>query len=189
MNRFSFLCLASAVVLAGCTSVSTTHDFNESFNFSTLKTFAWQHDPQPLTGNPKIDNDLNDKRIRDAVENDLLAKGFIKADKADADCWVAYFMNYQQRINGSGSTISFGLGTGSAGRAGGVGWSSGGTISDYEEAQLMIDIINPADNEMIWRGQGERTAYNSSKPEKITSAVNDAVARILKKFPPKQKAH
>ncbi|MDF7806640.1 DUF4136 domain-containing protein [Pontiellaceae bacterium B12219] len=189
MNRYSFLCLASAAVLTGCSSVSTTRDFDESFNFSTLKTFAWQHGSQPLTGNPKIDNDLNDKRIRDAVETNLRAKGFVKVDKAEADCRVAYFMNFQQRIDGSGSTISFGLGTGSVGRAGGVGWSSGNTISDYEEAQLIIDIINPADNEMIWRGQGERRAYSSSNPEKITDAVNDAVTRILKKFPPKQKAH
>ncbi|MDF7799760.1 DUF4136 domain-containing protein [Pontiellaceae bacterium B1224] len=185
MNRFSFLYLAAAGVLSGCTSVSTTRDFDESFNFSTLKSFAWQHVPQPQTGNPKIDNDLNDKRIRSAVERDLIAKGFVKVDKADADCWVAYFMDYQQRIDGSGSAVSFGMGVGSAGRAGSVGWSSNSTISDYEEAQLMIDIINPADDEMIWRGRGERRAYNSSDPEKITSVVNDAVTRILKKFPPK----
>jgi hypothetical protein len=186
MNRFSFLCLAAVGLLTGCSSVSTTRDFDESFNFSALKTFAWQHAEQPLTGNPKIDNDLNDKRIRAAVEQDLIAKGFVKVDKADADFWVAYFMNFQQRIDGSGSTISFGLGTGSGGRAGGVGWSSGSTISDYEEAQLMIDILNPANQQMIWRGQGERRAYSGSNPEKITSLVNDAVVRILKKFPPKQ---
>lgn len=187
MNRTSFLCLLAAGVLSGCSSVSVNRDFDASYDFSKLKTVAWKHDVQPQTGVPKIDNDLNDKRIRAAVENDLRAKGFQWVEKSEADCLVAYFMDFQQRIDGSGSTVSFGIGTGSAGRAGGVGWSSGGTISDYEEAQLMIDILNPANEEMIWRGQGRRRASGSSSPEKITATVNEAVTRILKKFPPKQK--
>jgi len=85
--------------------------------------------------------------------------------------------------------MSVGVGRSSYGRAGSVGWSSGGTISDYEEAQLMIDILNPENEEMIWRGRGHRRASGSSSPEKIAATVNDAVTRILKKFPPKQKKH
>lgn len=185
MNRTSFICLIGASVLAGCSSVSVNRDFDSTFDFSQLKTYAWQHEEQPETGVPKIDNDLNDKRIRAAVEQDLAVKGFKKVDKADADCWIAYFMDFQQRIDGSGSSVSFGMGTGSAGRAGGVGWSSGGTVSDYEEAQLMIDILNPESEEMIWRGQGRRRTSSRSSPEKMTATVNDAVTRILKKFPPK----
>lgn len=187
MNRTSFLCLIAAGFLSGCSSVSVNRDFDSTFDFSQLKTYAWQHEMQPETGVPKIDNDLNDKRIRTAVEQDLALKGFQKVDQAAADFKVAYFMDFQQRIDGSGSSVSFGMGTGSAGRAGGVGWSSGGTISDYEEAQLMIDILNPENEEMIWRGRGRRRASSSSSPEKITATVNDAVTRILKKFPPKQK--
>lgn len=120
-----------------------------------------------------------------AVEQGLALKNFKKVDKVDADFHVAYFMNFQQRIDGRGSSVSFGMGAGSAGRAGGVGWSSGGTISEYEEEQLMIDIINPNNEEMIWRGQGRYRAASSSIPEKITATLNDAVSRILKNFPPK----
>jgi len=96
-------------------------------------------------------------------------------------------MDFQQRIDDRGSSMSVGVGRSSYGRAGSVGWSSGGMISDYEEAQLMIDILNPENEEMVWRGWGRRRASDSSNPEKITATVNDAVTRILKKFPPKQK--
>ena len=189
MNRTSFLCLAAAVLLSGCSSVSVKRDYDESFDFSALKTYAWKHDVQPETGVPRIDNDLNDRRIRAAVNEDLQAKGFILADdKAAAHFHVEYFMEFQQRIDSTGGTVSFGVGRSVGSSTGaGLGWSSGGTISDYEEAQLTIDIIDPAAERTIWRGRGKRRSSSSSNPEKITKQTRDAVTRILKKFPPKQK--
>lgn len=187
MTRYSFICLSMVGALAGCSSVSVDRDYDAAFDFSSLKTYAWQHEEQPETGVPKIDNDLNDNRIRKAIEADLNGKGIQQVEKSEADFLMAYFMDFQQRIDGSGSTVSFGVGQSSAGRAGSVGWNSGSTISDYEEAQLMIDILDPESEETIWRGRGRRRSSGSSKPEKITERVNDAVTRILKKFPPKQK--
>jgi hypothetical protein len=186
MNKRMFLFSGSAVFLAGCSSVSVNRDYDSTFNFSALKTYAWQHDVQPETGNPRLDNDLNDRRIRSAVERELQAKGFVKADKSKADFLIAYFMDYQQRIDSSSGSFSVGMGRSSYGRAGSVGYNTGGSVSDYEEAQLTIDFINPADEQMIWRGRGRRRASSSSKPEKITERTNDAVMRILKKFPPKK---
>lgn len=188
MTRYSFLCLAGAGLLTGCSSVSVNRDFDSSFDFSKLKTYAWKHDQQPETGVPRIDNDLNDKRIRAAVDRELRAKGFVRVeDKATASFHVEYFMDFQQRIDSSGGSVSVGVGRTSASRAGSVGWSSGSTVSDYEEAQLTIDILNPATDSTIWRGRGRRRTSSSTNPEKITKRTNDAVNRILKKFPPKQK--
>ena len=186
MNKRTFL-LSSVAVLSGCSSVSVNRDYDSSFDFKSLKTYAWQHDVQPETGVPRIDNDLNDQRIRGAVDADLALKGFKKVGKVDADFQVTYFMDFQRRINGSGSSVSLGVGRSSYGRRSSVGYSSGGSISDYEEGQLTIDLLNPADEKMIWRGRGRRRSSSSDHPEKITARVNDMVIRILKKFPPKQK--
>ena len=186
MNKRTFLFSGSAVLLAGCSSVSVNHDYDSTFNFSSLKTFAWQNDVQPETGNPRLDNDLNDQRVRAAIEVELRVKGFVKAEKEVADVLVAYFLDYKQRIDSSSGSFSVGMGKSSYGRAGSVGYSSGGTVSDYDEAQLTIDLINPASDQMIWRGRGRRRATSTSKPEKLTALTNDAVNRILKKFPPKK---
>ncbi|MDF7824000.1 DUF4136 domain-containing protein [Pontiellaceae bacterium B12227] len=187
MNKRTFLISSSAAVLSGCSSVSVNRDYDASFDFKSLKTYAWQHDMQPETGVPRIDNDLNDRRIRNAVDADLASKGFKKVEKNEADFHVAYFMDFQQRIDGSGGSLSFGVGRSSYGRGSSIGYSTGGTISDYEEGQLTIDILNPSDEQTIWRGRGRRRTSSSDNPEKITARVNDAVMRILKKFPPKQK--
>ncbi len=186
MKRTFFLMTLAATVLSGCSSVVVTHDYDVSADFSLLKTFAWQHADQPQTGNPRLDNDLIDERIRMAVNADFLAKGFRLVDQADADFHVAYFVDYKQRVGSSGGSMSVGVGRGGAGRYGGVGYSSASTVSDYEEGSLTIDIINPSDGKNFWRGVGRRTSYASSDPKKITKIVNQSVASILKKFPPKK---
>lgn len=167
--------------LAGCSSISVSRDYDTTADFSGLKTFAWQHAEQPETGDQRIDNDLHDERIRKAVDEALSAKGFHRTDLADADFLVAYFMEYQRKL--SSGSVSVGLGGGSYGRHGGVGYSTG--VSEYDQTSLTIDLIDPAREKMIWRGVGSRSAYEGSSPEKTTGIVNASVAKILKKFPPK----
>lgn len=177
------LCFAaSALLLAGCSSVSVTRDYDASADFSILKTFAWQHATQPEIGNPRIDNDLMDERVRRAVDVQLAEKGFKAVPKEEADFLVAYFVDYKQRIGGS--SVSMSAGRGSYGRYGGVGYSS--SVSDYEEGYLTIDIIDPASEKNVWRGVGRRTTYEGSSPEKMTKIINTSVSSILAKFPPKK---
>lgn len=173
----------SVGLLTGCSSVSVNRDYDTRINFSNLKTFAWQHAEQPETGDPRIDNDLNDERIRAAVNATLTAKGFHSAERANADFLVAYFVEHQRTL--SSGSVSVGMGRSSYGRHGGVGYSTG--VSEYDQAILTIDMLNPTDEKMIWRGAGTRATYEGSSPEKSTKIVKEAVLKILKKFPPKQK--
>jgi hypothetical protein len=182
MTRLYILGAAALTIFTGCSSVNVSRDYDVSTDFSKLKTFAWQHEEQPQTGNPRIDNDLIDERVRAAVNAELAGKGFRKVDKAGADFHVAYFVEYKQRIGGG--SVSVGLGGGSYGRHGGVGYNTG--VSDYEEGHLTLDIIDPSDGRNFWRGVGRRTSYDNSNPKKTTKVVNSAVAAILKKFPPKK---
>ncbi|MEN7973085.1 MAG: DUF4136 domain-containing protein [Verrucomicrobiota bacterium] len=174
------LLVVFAGVFAGCSSISVRRDYDTSADFSGLKKFAWQYAEQPETGDPRIDNDLIDARIRRAVDETLEAKGFQSSDAANADFLVVYFVEYKRRLN-SGS-ISFGLGGGRAGRHGGVGYDTG--VSEYDQASLTIDMIDPVGKKMIWRGVGDRSAYDGSSPEKMTKIINASVAKILKGFPP-----
>ena len=176
------LLAVSVGLLAGCSSVSVSRDYDTSADFSSLKTFAWQHAEQPQTGDPRIDNDLHDERVRRAVNQTLMAKGFQSADRADADFLVAYYVEYKRKLNSS--SVSVGMGKSSYGRHGGVGYSTG--ASEYDQSNLIIDVMGPADEKMVWRGVGTRAAYDGSSPEKMTKIVNGMVAKILKKFPPKK---
>jgi hypothetical protein len=182
MNKNVFFFAGSLILLAGCSSVTVSRDYDSSLDFSSLKTFAWQHDEQPKVGASRIDNDLLDERIRTATEDLLSKKGFQRVDRAEADFLIVYHRDYRSRL--SGSSFSAGVGGGSYGRHGGVGYSS--DISEYDQAILTIDMLNPQDENLIWRGVGTRIAYNGSSPKKMTKLVNEWVAKILKKFPPKK---
>jgi hypothetical protein len=179
------LLISCAVILAGCSSVSVSRDYDKAVDFTGIKTYAWQHAEQPQTGNPRIDDDLIDGRIRNAVEANLKLKDFQLVDADKADVLVVYFIGFRQRITSSGGSMSVGMSRSSAGRAGGVGLSSGSEVSDFEEAHLTIDIVDRESDRTIWRGTGTRRTSSSTNPQKITDRVNDAVQRILKRFPPK----
>ena len=172
---------AAAALLTGCSSTSVRRDYDTSTDFSSLKTYAWQHAEQPQTGDPRIDNDLRDERVRQAVDRTLAAKGFRPAERDAADFLVAYYVEYQRKLNSS--SVSVGMGRSSYGRYGGMGYSTG--VSEYEQANLIIDIIDPDGDKTIWRGVGSRTAYSGSSPKKMTKIANESVAKILKKFPPR----
>jgi len=175
------LLAVSVGLLAGCSSVSVNRDYDTSVDFSNLRTFAWQFEQQPETGDPQIDNDLNDERIRRAIAENLSIKGFRSVDREEADVLVAYYVDHKRKL--SSGSVSVGMGRGSYGRHGGVGYSTG--VSEYDQAILTIDILSPTDEKMIWRGVGSRSAYDGSSPAKATKIVNKSVSKILKKFPPK----
>lgn len=179
MNKWILL-MFFAGVFSGCSSVSVNRDFDDSVDFPTLKTFAWQHVEQPKTKDSRIDNDLNDERIRNAVNTMLAAKAFRSVDRADADFLVAYFVDYQRKL--SSGSVSIGMGRGSYGRHGGVGYSSG--ISESDQLILTLDILDPVDGKMIWRGVGTRSVYEGSNSAKSIKNINGLVEKILKVFPP-----
>lgn len=184
MKRSFFLCCTVSILVVGCSSVSVNRDYDPSADFSTLKTYTWRNAVQPETGNPRLDNDLMDSRIRNAVEANLNAKGFQKLETGDADFLVEYFIGFRSRITSSGGSVSMGMSRGSAGRAGSIGVSSGSNVREVDEAHLTIDILDSGSERTIWRGVGSRTTSSSTNQQKITDRVNDAVKRILAKFPP-----
>ncbi len=180
MIRF-LLTLATVVLISGCSSVSVQRDYDTSIDFSMLKTYAWKYATQPKTGNPQIDNDLQDKRIRTAINAILEVKGFAPAEPDRADVLVAYYMESKRRI--SGDTWVFGFGTGLYDGFGGIGYNT--SISDYDEGYLTIDVIGGTSGKTIWRGVGRRATYEDPDPEKGAEIIHSAVAKILADFPPK----
>ena len=57
MKKLLFLVFLPAL-LAGCSSVSVSRDYDTNRDFTALQRYAWQHAEQPQTGDPRIDNDL-----------------------------------------------------------------------------------------------------------------------------------
>ncbi len=174
---------ALALLLFGCSSVTVSQDYEIGTDFSRYRTFDWVSAEQPRTGDIRVDNSLLDARIRNAVEQTLIAKGYRKQTDSRPDMLVAYHLAIRSRIEGD--TFHSGFGYGRYPYWGGAGFET--TIQQYDEGMLIIDIGDAAENRLIWRGTGTRRVTEKTTPEKSIRIVNQTVTDILSQFPPQPK--
>lgn len=182
--------IVMAALVAGCSSIETSYDFDPKADFAGLKTYQWLDKPQKLTGDPRIDgNTILANRIHEAVNTELAARGFRKVS-SDPDFLVAYHVSLDKRRSVQTLNSYYGYGP---------GWSYGYGASyrpgywagapetyayEYEEGTLILDIVNPANKELIWRGSAQDEVNFKSTPEKDQTQLNEAVHQMLEKFPP-----
>ena len=66
------------------------------------------------------------------------------------------------------------------------GWGGPQTyVRDYDEGTLLIDVIDPATMQLLWRGSGTGVVDPQASPEKREQRINEAVEQILADFPPR----
>lgn len=173
--------------LWGCSGFQVSQDYDLSRDFSPLKTYAWQSESQPKTGDIRIDNSLLDARIRSAIDDSLSKKGYHQIDQGQPDFHVAYTHQISSKIDSSNVTFGFGFGGGGGGTFSGIGVDSGGRVREYDESLWVIDLIDPSTGDLLWRGMGTTPVDQHANPEKSVKKINEGVEKILSQFPPQPK--
>ncbi len=186
INRLALLFLL--MLAAGCSTMQVNTDFDPAADFSTLRTYKWMPGPQKTTGDPRLDNEILEKRIRTAVDEQLMARGYRKQSTGAPDFMVAYHVALRRKLAVSTMNSYYGY------RAD-WGWSYGagaGAIGaesytyEYEEGSLVIDIVAADTRRLIWRGSAQAEVNKAAKPEKKQAQINEAVTKMLERFPPKR---
>lgn len=173
---FISICIS---VLSSCSGVTVGQDYEQGYNFSSLKTFAWKPGDYGVVG-----NDLVDARIRKAVEKQLSAKSYQLTLTERPDFFVSYEMTVEQKVTSSGSSGSLSLGRSSYGRYGGVGISTGTQVHSFDQGTLIIDFTQPVEDKLIWRGISTQSVDVHAGPDKSTVIINETVEKMLSQFPP-----
>lgn len=167
-----------ALTLMGVYSCKPIHiDYDTSADFKQYKTYNYY--PNLKSGL----SDLNDSRMKRAVDNVMRSKGFVKSNTPDV------LINYytKQTIKPSYSSVDLGIGQ-RIGRRGGIGINTRIPINTNKKIQqITFDIIDDKKDKLIW--QAEMSA-NVKEDGTITS--RDAqylknVSKLLKNFPPEYK--
>ena len=165
------------LLLALPAAASVSVDFDEDNDFSGYKTYSW------VDGTP-AKNDLSHKRIVEAIEAQLAAKGLTQTE-GKADVYVAYHgaVDAQQRLNVS----NYGYGTW-GGYRGYRGWGVSGSTSvtsyDVHIGTLIIDIIDTGTDQLVWRGHAEKELAYKPNPEKSRKKLNKILGKMFRKYPP-----
>ena len=183
--RFAMLG-ALATVLTGCGGISVSSDWDPSFDFSTLRTFAVLDE---ASGGAHLDP-LIQNRVKSSITNTLAAKGMRQAESQDdADALVGWQVTTEERS--SFQTVSTGWGGYGWGRAdwyGGAGMgmtTSRTTETRYEVGSLAIGIFDAKKQEMVFTATGSKElAGDNPSPEESQKRIDEAVAKILEDWPP-----
>jgi Domain of unknown function (DUF4136) len=179
-----FVILTMVFIFWGCSTLKVSQDYDIKAKFSGLKTYVWQSETHKKTGDVRVDNPLLHSRIRSAVDFFLLSKGYRIVSKGTPDFYVNYQYSIRTKVDSNNLDGGVGFGIGTYGRHGGIGISTGGSVSTYDEGMLVIDILASGSKDLIWRGTATRRISQHSNPEKTTKNVNEAVEKILAQFPP-----
>ena len=60
-------------------------------------------------------------------------------------------------------------------------------MRDIVIGTLVIDLADAKAGKLVWRGMGVKEVDTQAKPEKRDKSINNAVTKIFKNYPPKQK--
>ena len=151
-------------------------DFDHRADFSRYKTYSWEQ--------IKPANSLWTSRIKNAVDNQLAAKGWTRAEQSADVAIMAIETTQTQRT----------LDTFYDGFGGGWGWRGFGgfgdattTEHDYKEGTLIVDIYDAKTKQLIWRGSAEDML--SDKAANDEKNLDKGVAKMFRAFPPNSARH
>jgi len=60
------------------------------------------------------------------------------------------------------------------------------TSSTIDVGTLAVDMYDPSTKQLVWTGRATKTLNPSSNQEKNQKNLNNAMAKLLKNYPPKQ---
>jgi hypothetical protein len=177
--------------LGGCSSMQVQSDWDPEADLSSVQTWSWADVSQKQTGNLSIDdNDIFGNRVRRAVESVLAERG-LKQLSIDGDSYgdvqLAFFLVVEDKMNVSTINNHYGYGPGWGGYYGGYGGAYGGSqtvVDQYQQGTLVIDISKDEGTRLVWRGSASARLRDKTTPEKSEKRVNEAVTKILARFPP-----
>ncbi|NRD74997.1 DUF4136 domain-containing protein [Shewanella sp. VB17] len=177
----------SLSMLAGCSSLKTSSDYDPEANFNDVNTYAWV---EKKTQDSRYHLDgLMDQRVRTAVDSQLSLKGIKLTDPAKADVLVNYLTKVDKKINVDTFNSNYGYNP-----YYGHGWGMSGsmysqtTVREYEVGTLILDMVNRESGQLIWRGSVADTIRDQNTPEERVEVVNQAISEMLKNYPPKPTA-
>jgi len=157
------------LLAAGCSGITVNHDYDSDVDFTSLKTFDWMPDPGGALGSMQevmTSSSLIEKRIKEAVDTQLAAKGLRLVEKSP-DFRVVYYLSVKEKLRDWGITYD-------------------GRVREIQQGTLVIDFVDPRSMEIIWRGVARRTLDTNPTPEKMQKNINEAVKKLLQNFPPRK---
>ena len=183
ITRLAGVVAAVVGILAVGASAALAQDVSVNYapgtDFFKYSTYRWVQ----IEGAETPDQ-IVDSQIRQAVEKVLAAKGMTKTEDDGASLLIAYQLAMtQERQVYAYNSGSYGYGW----RYGGGMSTTTATTSTINIGTIALDMYDPTEKALVWRGQASKTIDAKAKPEKRQKNLDKAMNKLLKDFrkPPK----
>ena len=191
------LWLVLLYLLSACAApINISSDYDTKVDFTSLKNYRW-HAPNKFNQSSAqyLEDDITDSRIRTNVNKQLENKGFHELANGQVDFLVNYSVTVEDKssvrsyntYNGYGPGFNYRGGVGSRGSGMSIGYSTGpdATVTYYKQGTLVIDILDPKTDKLIWRGSANARLPKEQNQQEREAMTREAVSKILERFPPK----
>ena len=171
------------VLLAACSSVSTSYDFDPDARFDNLKTYRWLTVVAVDEKAPVDQDPLVLKRVERAVNQELGARGY-QVVQSGGDFCVAARLRSRQRTRVTTTSSAYGTRYG-------YGYGHWGPqdvdVYQFDEGSIVLDVVDTSGKNLMWRGVARAAIPDSPSAEQITKLVDEAVQKLIADFPPPPK--
>ena len=162
-------------------AVDVQTDYDTEKDFSQFHYYQWQ----PQTDS--IDNTLtvlSADQIKDLLSYSLDRQMAAASEKFPADFLVRYYIKSVKKLTDDRPRVGIGMGGFGDSMGGGVSFSFpfGGNDLD-QNAQIIVDFLEPKTQRLLWRGSAV-TGISSSSTQANEKQLQKAFDEMLKKFPP-----
>jgi hypothetical protein len=186
MRKFSLFCISFLLLMASnAPSQDIRYNFASTADFSKFKTYKWI----TLNNVAPIDK-LTDEQIKSAVDAALAGKGLKKIDgDGAADLLVGFQSSelIEEQFAGYASDYGTGKGWYPNGWYVPSGGTTKGSASTMYKGELAVDMYNPANKDLVWRGVASKSLDPNANSKKRQKNLDKAIAKLMKNYPPPTK--
>jgi hypothetical protein len=161
----------------GCASAMTVSSHvRPNVDFAQYRTYDWGPADALPTGDPRLDeNPVFKDNLQGGIDKQLAAKGYERASSGAPDLLIHYHASVNERID-----------VDRADRNRGYCYDEDCQVRvfEYEEGTVVVDVVDPRTNRVIWRGWAQDTLTDLiDNPDRMRRRVEEAVVRMLSMFP------
>lgn len=180
----------AALVVAGCVTTDARTDYDPAADFTKYHTYVWAGG-RDMTTQGMLENSLVDKRVKEIVTRQLVAKGLTEVPAGQpSDLVVRYWVGIKEKqqidtVPGAG----FGYGYGPYGPYWGGRWGTTYdqvVVNNYREGTLIIDLIDSQTKELAWRAYLVQTVERNL--DKTAAKAEKNAEAAFANYPPRREA-
>lgn len=172
----SYVSILVILFLVSCNTVRVNYDYDKELDFTAYTTYGFYTELE--TGL----NDLDTKRLLNAIESVMRNKGFKMAEEPEI------YINITTQVYKGAPGNSVGVGLGGGGNNIGGGLSVGLPIGGAKlEREITFDFIDVQRDVLVWQAVSVSGYKENQTPDAKELKLQQIVEKALSKYPPKTK--